>query len=108
MTTQTISAQHIPTTAKIINSTFGKVSIYGVETDAINYPIRYSAALLDSDGRVVDQTYGAVTEHGALTAIYNHIRAPKGSDANQIKAARDLSLTEAYISGVLTQIEAVR
>lgn len=108
MTTQTISADHIPATAKIINSTFGKVAIYGVETDAINYPIRYSAALLASDGRVIDQTYGAVTEHGALTTIYNHRRAPKASNANQVMAARDLGLAEAYISGVLTQIETVR
>jgi hypothetical protein len=108
MTTQTISADHIPATAKIINSTFGQVAIYGVETDATNYPVRYSAALLNSDGRIVDQTYGAVTEHGALTSIYHHQQAPKTSYANQIKAARDLGLTEAYISGVLTQIEGVR
>jgi len=32
--------------SQIINSTFGQVAIYGVETDATNYPVRYSARCL--------------------------------------------------------------
>lgn len=96
----TISADHIPSDAKIIRGAFGRVAIYPVRTDAVLYPIRHNAALLRSDGRIIQEVSGGCNEHGALQSLYE----TQGRRDGGLQAAKDLGLNEANIAGVLTQI----
>lgn len=106
MTGMTISSDHIPSDAKIINGHFGKVAIWGSDRN-------YQAAAINSKGRVTAQTYGQ-SEGGALMSLYIDLRPYRSTakadgdlcEQMQIQAARDLSLKEAYICGKLVQITA--